>query len=175
MPKLSLCFIGLFTGLLFSLTAHAQSNCNCGPEMDFQQQVEQANVIVLGKVLKVTTNPIKGGLNIVFDVDSSWNRRIEHTATFHTNSAGQCGYRFEEGKQYLVFGKKRHQTIGTSICEPNLLYSEGGEGVVRRLGQGYAPGRPEMALKMNWILLALGLGGILLVAFVVLRKKIRPS
>lgn len=156
------------------LPANANS-CGCDSTLTLPQHLEQSNVTILGTVISIATNPIKGGLNIVFDVDSSWKRAIEPVATIHTNFTGQCGFPFEEGKKYVVFARKRHQTVATSICEPNMAFEEGGEGLVRRLGQGFAPGRPEMAIRFNWILVGLGVGGLLLVAFVVLRKKIKPA
>ncbi len=169
-PFFRAAFLGLFLALIF-IPAQVEA-CNCDTTKTIEAHIADANVIVLGTCNNVNTNPIKGGVNVSFQVDSSWNRAIEPNATFHSNFANQCGAEFEVGKQYIVFGKKRHQTVETSKCEPNQLMDEEGEALLAILGQGFPPGRPEMAMKMNLLILGLGVGGLLLVGFVVLRKKI---
>ncbi len=162
--------IGLFLTLIF--TPAAIDACNCDSTKTIEAHIADANVIVLGTCNNIITNPIKGGLNVSFQVDSSWNRAIEFNATFHTKPSDQCGFDFQVGKRYLVFGKKRHQTVETSQCLPNTSMNEKGKTLLTRLGQGYPPGRKEMAMRMNLLLLGLGAGGLLLVGFVVLRKRI---
>ena len=172
MARILLSFIA---ALLLSTPVWGQQDnqCGCDPETSFEAQFEAAEVILLGRCLRVSTNPIKGGLNVVFEVDSSWKRGIEHTATVHTNSMGQCGVGFEVGERYLVFAYKRHQTIETSICEWNFeAESMDAEKTMTLLGVGHAPGRPEMAWNMSVLILGLGIGGLLVMAFVVLRKKV---
>lgn len=162
--------VASFLLLLFMpLASHA---CDCGPDKTIEEHISSANVIVLGTCNNIISNPIKGGLNVSFQVDSSWNRAIEHNATFHTKPNNQCGFDFKVGKRYIVFGKKRHQTVETSICQPNQLMDAEGEALLAKLGKGFTPGREELAMQMNLLILCLGLGGLLLVAFVVLRKRL---
>lgn len=160
--------LGIFAGF------HSLKACDCDPNKTIEQHVKEASVVILGTCVNITTNPIKGGLNVSFNVDSSWNRAIEGVTTFNTNSDNQCGFRFELDKQYVVFGKKKHQSTRTSKCEPNVLYAEGGAEIVAQLGKGFSPGRPELAFKMTLIMLGLGVGALLFIAFVVLRKRIFP-
>lgn len=161
-----------FSGCLGLL--HAQTNqCNCDSTATWDAAFEKANVVILGTCMDVTPNTIKGGLNIVFQVDSSWKRGIEQVATVHTNSPNQCGYPFKRNQRYIVFANKRHQTVETSECQPNQLYEDNGLLTLRRLGQGFAPGREAMANKMVGLLIGLGVAGLAFLAFVVLRKKIR--
>ena len=42
-----------------------------------------------------------------------------------------------------------------------------------QLGEGFGPGQPELVTRMNLIILGLGILGILFMAVIVLRKKIR--
>ena len=170
--KLTIRLFTLFILTSFFALPYSAKACDCDPSKTIEQHIQEANVIVLGTCNNIITNAIKGGLNISFAVDSSWVRAIEPNATFHTNPGNQCGYEFEVGKKYIVFGKKRHQTVETSICQPNQLFSEDGEALMAKLGKGFPPGRPELAMKMNLLLLCLGLGGVLFVAFVVLRKRL---
>ncbi len=166
----------LLVGMLFvplmTNSLSAQKKCGCDPAKTLDQYIKESNVIVLGTCNNIITNPIKGGLNVSFEVDSSWVRAIEPNATFHTNASNQCGAVFEVGKRYFVFGKKRHQTVETTVCLPNQLFSEDGEAMLSKLGTGFSPGRPELAQQMNLLILGLGVGGVLLVAFVVLRKRL---
>ena len=123
--------------------------------------------------MDITPNTIKGGLNVVFQVDSSWKRATEHVTTVHTNSPNQCGYPFKRNVRYIVFANKRHQTVESSECEPNQLYEDNGILTLRRLGAGFTPGREDKANGMILLMLALGVSGLLFLGFVVLRKKFR--
>ena len=145
--------------------------CGCDTPNSFDIAYEKANIVFVGTCMGVETNPIKGGLNIIFQVDSSWKRGIEKVATVHTNSANQCGYRFQPHERYVVFANKHHQSISTTNCEPNQLFEEGGQATIDKLGPATLPGRPGKAWNLILILGALTLAGMLFLAFVVLRKK----
>ncbi|MEM7035709.1 MAG: hypothetical protein AAF570_01945 [Bacteroidota bacterium] len=150
--------------------ASSLSAC-CDSTRTWQSHFDEANVIFLGTCRDVSPNPIKGGLNILFEVDSSWKRRIEQVSTVHTNSEMQCGFPFRRGERYIVFGNKKHQAILTDACSPNVNITSETD-FPPGLGQGFGPGRPEMARKMTLILIIMGALGMLFVAFVVLRKRI---
>jgi hypothetical protein len=157
--------------LLMLLPAWALA-CNCPPG---ESAAARANLIFVGRCVDVSPNPIKGDLNVVFQVDSSWKRQVESFATVHTPTT-DCHYAFTKGKRYLVYTNKAHQTFKTSICEPNLLLDDAQVVQLPELGKAYLPGRPEFAQRMNLILIGLGVGGLLLVAVVVLRKRVfRPK
>jgi hypothetical protein len=161
-------------GAPFPLAAQGDA-CGCDTTQTWDAAFEKANVVFLGKCIDVTPNTIKGGLNVVFEVDSSWKRAIENFATVHTNSPNQCGYPFRRGSRYIVVANKRHQTIETSQCEPNQDFTDNGPLTLRRLGVGFAPGREGMAFKMDMMLLLLGFLGLLFLGFVVLRKRIQKQ
>jgi hypothetical protein len=158
--------------LLPTLSLFASNNCDCDSTATWESAFEKANIVFLGTCVDASPNTIKGGLNVVFQVDSSWKRAIEPFATVHSNSENQCGYPFKPGNRYIVFANKRHQTIATSECEPNQDFEDNGPLTLRRLGPGFAVGRPGMAAGMNMLLIGLGIAGMLFLAFVVLRKKI---
>jgi hypothetical protein len=167
-----LCVLCALSGLY--MTAQA-SNCGCDSTATWESAKEKANVILLGTCIDVSPNTIKGGLNVVFQVDSSWKRDIEQVATIHTNSPNQCGYPFKRGECYIVFATKRHQTIETSACEPNQVYADRGAITLRKLGKGFAPGREGFAGKMNMMLIFLCVLGLLFLGFVVLRKHLAKA
>lgn len=144
--------------------------CDC-PTLPLDSAYARANVVFVGTCMNVAPNPIKGDFNIVFQVDSSWKRQIEPVATIHTPSSN-CRFDFKPGKKYLVVGYKRHQTIHTDACATTMLLPEVLPTELGALGKAYQPGAREMIANMKWLLIALGAGGILFVALVVLRKRI---
>lgn len=152
--------------------AIAQNDCGCDPSLSWQDDFEKANVVFLGTCVGQPSNAIKGDINIVFRVDSSWKRKIEPVATVHTKASNQCGFPFKTGQSYLVLANKRHQTIATTVCEHNLLASEVSEETWQLLGEGYGPGRPEFARKMNLMLVIMGVASVLFVGLIVLRKRL---
>lgn len=147
--------------------------CDCDSTKAWDGHLAEANVVFLGTCMDVLPNALKGGLNVVFQVDSSWKRATEQVTTVHTKSPNQCGFPFLKGRKYIVFANKKHQTTETSICQPNQVYDDNGLLTVRRLGQGFGPGRAALASKMNILLLVVGVLGLAFLGFVVLRKKIR--
>lgn len=161
--------------LLISAFAFGKANNNCGCEQpaSFEQAYKKANIVFLGSCIDISPNAIKGGLNIVFQVDSSWKRGVEQITTVHTNSTNQCGYEFKQGSKYIVFGNKKHQTISSTSCEPNQLFSEGGAETLEKLGRGILPGRPELAWNLTLLLTGMGIAGLLFLAFVIFRKKFK--
>lgn len=161
--------------LIGSTSLPAANSCGCDSTATWDDAFTKSNIVFLGTCMDVIPNAIKGGLNVVFQVDSSWKRAIEQVTTVHTNSPNQCGYPFRHGQRYIVFANKRHQTVETSQCEPNQAYDDNGILTLRRLGKGFSPGRAGMAGKMDLMLLVLGGLGLLFLAFVVLRKRFRKA
>ena len=144
--------------------------CDCG-NWPLDSTVAHANVVFVGTCLNISPNPIKGDYNIVFQVDSSWKRGIEHMATIHTPNTS-CNAQFEKGKRYLVYAMKKRQTIHTGACDHLTEFDGTLPPQVKALGGAFLPGRPAFARSMVVLMLGLGLGGLALVAFVVLRKRI---
>lgn len=160
----------LLLSILFPLHLWA---CKCDPDID---HAAQANIVFVGTCLDISPNAIKGDLNIVFQVDSSWKRAIEHTATVHTPTTN-CHYQFQKGQRYLIYANKAHQTLKTTRCQPNRLLHGGPVIVEKSLGKTFLPGRPEFAQRMNIILIGLGLASLVFIGLIVLRKRIfkRPA
>jgi hypothetical protein len=169
-----LTFLFLVATIVLTSSVFTQTNqCHCDSTATWDAAYDKANIIFLGTCMDITPNTIKGGLNVVFQVDSSWKRATEHVTTVHTNSPNQCGYPFKRNARYIVFANKRHQTVESSECEPNQLYEDNGILTLRRLGSGFTPGREDKANGMILLMLALGVSGLLFLGFVVLRKKFR--
>lgn len=144
--------------------------CECDRPMPPGQAYEDADLIFSGKVIRVTTNPNKGGLNVVFQLDSTWKKEMLPVTTILFPGKRDCGLSFYEGKKYLVYTKKKHQSHKTNSCWPNLLLEDAGPELVR-MGPSLALKVPGLFSGMSLMLLGLGLGGLLFVAFVVLRKR----
>jgi hypothetical protein len=154
--------------LLFLLLPIWAWACDCAP---IEGAAARADLIFVGRCIEVSSNPIKGDLNVVFQVDSSWKRSVEAFSTVHTPTT-DCHYAFTKGRRYLIYANKFHQTLKTSICEPNTVLLDGEDPRLEGLGKAFAPGRPDFARKMNLILIGLGLGGLVFIGLVVMRKRI---
>jgi hypothetical protein len=159
--------------LLFLLLPFRLWACECA-DLPLDSIYARANVVFVGTCMDVSTNPIKGDMNVVFQVDSSWKRQMEHVATIHTPNTS-CRFDFKPGKKYFVVGFKRHQTVHTDNCSSTALLPAVLPAELKKLGQSFRPGTPALAKQMNWLLIGLGAAGLLFVAVVVLRKRIFPS
>ena len=164
-PSISLFFIAL----LWVGQLSAQRNCPQIP--DFEEAYEAASVVFAGRVVNVSTNPHKTGLNIVFQIDSSWKRTIEEVVTLNTGSSVQGGYPFRMGERFLVFARKKFQSLKVGGCSRTAAWADAGEDL-DRLGPAMLPGQSPGMKKMIVLVGILGILGLLFVAFVVLRKRI---
>ena len=112
----------LFTPLL-AYPAPARA-CTCGTPGSPQEGFGRSKAVFVGTVMRVDENSMKPRhykfhvKSVTFEVEESW-RGVDTTHfTIQTGwGGGDCGYRFEEGKQYLVYA---HQFTDipffTGIC-----------------------------------------------------------
>lgn len=144
--------------------------CPCEETPAFEEALKEANVVVRGTVLDVTTNPINTGLKVTLKVNRSWKRTIEHTVTISTPTPAQCGYDFRIGETYLVYVNKKFN-LKTSSCDRTRALIQA-DSDLELLGEGYAPSASPGAKLFSILMLVMTLLGLLFVAFVVLRKRI---
>ena len=98
------------------------------------------------------------GKTVRFDAERAWKGVTESAVTVTTgNGGGDCGYGFEQGKEYLVYAYGDKESLDTGICtrtQPIIdAYVD-----LAALGPGYVPSQiilPEGETKNLW---ALGLG-----------------
>jgi hypothetical protein len=64
-------------------------------------------------------------LPIIFTVDHAWAGDAQPLTTARTAAAGaSCGYAFEEGVRYLVYGKARGDYVEVNLCSPTRPYDD---------------------------------------------------
>jgi len=86
--------------------------------------LEQADVVFAGTVVSKELRETESHWFMYFvslEVSSSWKGVVEEKITVTTNSdslGSFCGFPFEEGQEYLIYGYKENEgdPIFTSIC-----------------------------------------------------------
>ena len=105
--------------VLLATAPRAAVACTCVPPPGPLEALSQSDAVFSGKVLRIYTDKGQYGEvhRVQFDVDAYW--KGEHGAQLlietATNSAA-CGFNFEEGKQYLVYGFLHDSILRTNIC-----------------------------------------------------------
>ena len=98
--------------------------CSCEPPSPPVVTLDQADVVFAGRVVSKEIREIEPYWLIdfvTFEVSSSWKGVVEEKITVTTNSdslGSFCGFPFEEGHDYLVYGYnvKEEDRIFTGLC-----------------------------------------------------------
>lgn len=162
------------TGLLVLLSISpflTYSQCDTLKTLD--QDLADANVVILGEVVDVATNWVSGGLKVTFAVEKSWKRSIEKYTTVNTGTLAQGGFSFEKGQSYLVFIHKKFNLKVDRCSRAGPIAQMSAE--IKALGEGFSTGNSPGATRVKWAFVILSLGSLLFVAWVVLRKKFRKQ
>lgn len=102
--------------------AHA---CSCVMPGTVLEELEKSGVVFDGIVdsIELPKTDIFGGSSsadeakYTFSVNGSWKGEVESSTTvFSAQSSISCGYEFEVGKRYVVFGMKNGDKITVSHC-----------------------------------------------------------
>lgn len=118
--------------------------CDCDlprGNKSLRQQVIEARkksaAIFTGTVLEIIKQPGDFYVTVKFKVEESWKGLRSAEATVFTGQGGgDCGYKFETGKQYLVYAYKRSDSeLETNICQRTALLAESAEDL-KVLGKG---------------------------------------
>ena len=146
-------------------------NCPCEAAPAPAAAIEAADIIFAGRIIRVSTNWMSGGMKFTFEVEQYWKKRVDRY--FVVNSGWEsldCGYLFEDGERYLVFVRKKF-TAKTDRCAGNQPL-EDALPALELLGPGSLPATSPDLPGMYLGLAVLGLASLLFVAFVVLRKRL---
>ena len=151
-------------------TSIAQS-CDCN-EISQQEAFDEANLIFDGVVVRVNTNWMSGGWKYTFKINQSWKRSTDQVLIINSPWKKDCGYIFKEGKRYLVYVRKKF-SMKTYQCIGNMEFEEEHERL-SSLGPSFEPSTSTQYGSILWIMSGMAALAMLALAFVVLRKKIRP-
>lgn len=116
----------IITPILFLLLFFAAENsyaCSCVylSNLTLKQEVEAAftnSVAVFSaEVLEINEKPNVYNVSVKFKVNKSWKGiKTKEIVLTTGRGGGDCGYRFEVGKKYLVYAYGKTNELGTGIC-----------------------------------------------------------
>lgn len=141
--------------------------CTC-TDTTFAARKAQATHIFEGKVVRVESNWMSGGMKYTFAVARTWGTDSDHILVINTPFDRDCGYHFEEGRTYLVYATRKF-TLKTFFCSGNALIGQAGADLAR-LGPGNTTHASLLAPKVMWLVGLMGALATLFVGLVVTRK-----
>ncbi|MCB9231866.1 MAG: hypothetical protein H6581_09400 [Bacteroidia bacterium] len=151
--------------LLFQAAAFGQDVS----QPDFKTAFDQANIVILGKVMDVQSNWISSGYKIVFEVEKSWKRPTEKYITLNVKPENYQPGMFAKGSAYLVYAEKKFN-LQTGLGYRYFDSAAAGADLTL-LGEGLPPSQSPGAKNLPYIMTAMTILGLALVLFVVKRKK----
>ena len=89
--------------------------------LSLKKQVENsyktASAVFSAEVIEISQQPNVYNVIIKLKVSKSWKRINSQEIILTTGrGGGDCGYRFEIGKKYLVYAYGERNDLGTGIC-----------------------------------------------------------
>ena len=117
-----------FFGVLNASNVFA-CTCLLSPEAESLDSVvkkayKNSSAVFAGEVIEIVQKPDVFFVEVKFAVEQKWNDGIEKTVTVTTGKGGgDCGYRFEVGKKYLVYASNSYSknSLRTNICTKTAL------------------------------------------------------
>lgn len=101
--------------------------CTCARQ-ESEVHYERSDVVFLGRVIGLGTQPHDVAQHVTFNVSKSWKGVDTKIVTIRTGDGiGGCQfYRFEQGIEYLVYGVKDVASINVGLCQaPSPVDSSG--------------------------------------------------
>ncbi|WP_409344739.1 hypothetical protein [Paenibacillus sp. MBLB4367] len=130
---------------LYSLQPKTGYACSCAGPLSVQQELQSKTAVFSGKAVSV--NVQKGLLRssadpvaVTLEVDRVWKGEIGRKQTVYTAMDGaSCGFKFETGREYVIYAHSGNDKLETSICSRTKLLSAAAEDS-KLLGAGQPPG-----------------------------------
>ena len=125
MKKAKLFFLFIFIGmfLLGSFPA-VTSACSCAERPSAESELKSSKAVFSGKVLNIKERKVNGYLtkSVLFEVTNTWKGVEESQVIITTGQGGgDCGFRFIEGQEYLVYANESDmygaKSLVTIICD----------------------------------------------------------
>jgi hypothetical protein len=118
----------IFSIFLIAFTASDVFACDCIllDEIPVEKQLKNAYAsstsIFVGEVVEVITKPDVYFVSVKFKVEKNWNKNFQKEITVSTGKGGgDCGYKFQIGKKYLVYAYGENNKLSTDICTRTAL------------------------------------------------------
>jgi hypothetical protein len=103
----------------------APARCTCIERLSMESARTAADAVFLGTVTSVREVTERSGdgahavvsREVAFSVDAAWKGLAAREVLVYTGTgAGDCGFPFEVGKRYLVYGYGDDDRLGTGVC-----------------------------------------------------------
>jgi hypothetical protein len=108
---------------LFTAQVQPAYACSCIMPGTPQEEMVNAEAVFSGKVLEI--EEVKDGYAVALQVIESWKGVDGSTIQVHTGmGGGDCGFNFEEGKEYMVYASSFEGTLEVYICSLTGLLAE---------------------------------------------------
>ncbi len=143
---LALC-IGLSVSGL-SISPSIGYACSCLEPPAVEEALERSKAVFMGKVIEIKEQKILGGgttNRILFEVVKTWKGESQSQIFITTGQpgAGDCGYDFRKGEEYLVYANRTsiygyNVDLSTVVCDRTNKLSEAEDDLVL-LGEGIVP------------------------------------
>lgn len=130
----------LFVMVLILPEQHAAA-CSCAyPPPPPKKAMGESDFVFMGTVKEIRKSRV--GKEVLFDVQTTWKGVDQTQALIMTSmGGGDCGFRFEEGKRYIVYGGDMYPFEGkwsTNTCTRTRELAKAQEDQIA-LGEGEAP------------------------------------
>ena len=159
-------------GILFAAAPRRAFACSCVSQGDPLRASTDADAIFVGKVEALSPSSVlfRGGAN--FNVTMAW-KGIETSRLTLTYTGSMCDYRFEVGREYLVYAYNDNAGFHADSCGRTMLVSHAqANGEFNRLGVGKTiiP-TPESTNWPAYLAVIVGPLSLVTLAVVLVRRK----
>lgn len=148
--------------------------CSCSGPDPVSEELTQSDAVFMGEASQVRKD--QTGITVEFMVSKAWKGiSTERITVVTADSGASCGYSFEEGEEYLVYGLGKDPT-SVSLCSRTIPVAEA-YADLSALGPGYTPTENSMNPDNSddSIPIFVGVGAAIAagIAFLTLRRKSR--
>ncbi|WP_270179725.1 hypothetical protein [Alkalihalobacillus sp. CinArs1] len=176
-------FLIMMLGLLMNLvpenTAFA---CSCA-KPSVEEVLEDPNTVIFSGVVKgidenkgLFTASTADPVSVSFQVEKTYKNLDRSRVLVSTaRSSASCGYEFEEGKGYLVYGYEREGSIETNFCTRTVALSEAGEDLLAIGGGVNSSVKVEEPLgekDSDWIIWMISTLIVIILVLYILKRRI---
>ena len=118
--------------------------CSCRPPGTPAEELGQSDAVFQGIVVsvKAPTGPVASSADsttVTLDVSKVWKGQVTQTTMLTTpGSSASCGVTFEQGKEYVVYGRVNEGALSTNLCSRTRTVADATEDSTA-LGTGQPP------------------------------------
>lgn len=141
---LLICFIVSIVTIFIPSNVYA---CSCVQPLTVEAEFSRSEAVFAGRVLEVKENRNLSGSvtkSALFEIRQIWKGGSESQIIIQTGGGGgDCGYHFEEGKEYLVYAHRStmygdEEQLVTIICDRTKVLAQA-QVDLAILGEGKVP------------------------------------